>query len=137
MSATEIVQALGPGTHLYTLDQFSSSYKIVTESFTNLLLYPLLQSIVLSDPNSEKSNDQDLRTILVNGSSRFGQFCTSNISIAQQVNSYGGTVPGLLNSLTIKMYATSTKPLMEQYVEEAEASRSGTKQFFKEVCIHL
>lgn len=137
MSSAEIIKALGPGTHLSNLNKFASSYKTVTESFTNLLVYPFLQSIVLSDPEGEKPNDENLRSIVVDGSSRFGQLCTSNISVAQQVNSYGRTVPVLLKSLTIGKYAISTKPLVEQYVEEALASGSGNEQFFGEVCLHL
>ncbi|KAJ7799035.1 hypothetical protein B0H13DRAFT_2391332 [Mycena leptocephala] len=128
MPAAEIVKALGPG----TLHQFSSSYQTATESFTNLLLYPFLQSIVLSNPNNIKSNEQDLRTLVVDGSSRFGQLCTTNISIAQQVNSYGKVVPVLLKGETISKYTTYAKPLIEKYVAEAEASGNENKQFFME-----
>ncbi|KAJ7799039.1 hypothetical protein B0H13DRAFT_2391335 [Mycena leptocephala] len=132
MSSAEIVKALGPGNKLSRLHQLSSSYKTATESFTNLLLYPFLQSIVLGDPNNGKSNEEDLRTIVVDGSSRFGQLCTSNISIAQQVNSYGKVVPVLLKGETIAKYTTYATPLIEKYVAEAEASGNENKQFFKE-----
>ncbi|KAJ6561975.1 hypothetical protein B0H19DRAFT_1026798 [Mycena capillaripes] len=137
MSTAEIVNALGPGSRLSKLAQFSSSYSTVTENFNKLLLYPFLQSIVLSDPENKKLNDEDLRTIVVDGNSRFGQLCTSNISIAQQVNSYGKAVPVLLKSLTIGKYAISTKPLIGQYVAEAEASSGDNKEFFEEFQTYL
>lgn len=117
------------------LDKFTSSYKTVTTNFTSLLQYPFLQDIVLSD--SPENSDQDLRTIVTDGSSRFGQLCTTNISIAQQVNSYGRTVPLLLKSLTIAKYASSTKPLIDQYVAESQASAGNNEQFFEDVRFFL
>ncbi|KAJ6561967.1 hypothetical protein B0H19DRAFT_1068666 [Mycena capillaripes] len=94
-------------------------------------------SIVLNDPENKKLNDQDLRTIVVDGNSRFGQLCTSNISIAQQVSSYGKAVPVLLKSSTIGKYAISTKPLIGQYVAEAEVSSGDNKEFFEEFQAYL
>ena len=135
MSSSEIVQALGPGTHLSKLDQFTSSYNTVTTNFTSLLQYPFLQDIVLSESPNSPGQDQDLRSIVADGSSRFGQLCTTNISVAQQVASYGRTVSVLLKALTIANYASSTKPLIDQYVSQAQASAGDNEQFFEEVCI--
>jgi prefoldin subunit 5 len=137
MSSADIVKALGPGIHLSKLDQFSSSYNTVTTNFTSLLQYPFLQDIVLSESPSSPGQDQDLRSIVADGSSRFGQLCTTNISIAQQVASYGRTVPLLLKALTIASYTSSTKPLIDQYVNEAQASAGNNEQFFEDLQTYL
>jgi hypothetical protein len=130
----EIVSALGPGPHVAELTKSTKSYNVATTNFNELLQYPFLQSIYLSE--GEKP-DEDLRTIVTDGSSRFSQLCTTNISVAQQVISYGRTVPLLLGALTIGNYATTTQPLVARYAAEAAASSTGNEQFFEEVCFSL
>ncbi|KIK54677.1 hypothetical protein GYMLUDRAFT_231859 [Collybiopsis luxurians FD-317 M1] len=130
MSSFEVIEALGPGNQLSNLNKFAASYKAANSNFIDLLTYPFLQSMVLGE--SEGGN-QDLRTIVVDGNSRFGQLCITNISIAQQVISYARTVPVLLPNMTIGGYATTIKPLVAQYIAQALASANGNEQFFENV----
>jgi polyhydroxyalkanoate synthesis regulator protein len=132
--SVEIVDALGPGSHLSELARFTASYKVATAKFSELLQYPFLQSIILSE--GEKGSD-DLRTIVADGSSRFNQLCTTNVSVAQQVNSYGKTVPVLLKNVTIAKYATSMQPVVARYIAEATASSNDNEQFFESVSTAL
>ncbi|KIK57577.1 hypothetical protein GYMLUDRAFT_172628 [Collybiopsis luxurians FD-317 M1] len=132
MSSLEVIQALGPGNQVSNLNKFAASYKVANSNFADLLTYPFLQSIV----SGERGN-QDLRTMVVDGSARFGHLCTTDISIARQVISYAKTVPVLLPNLTIGGYATTYKPLVAKYVAQALASANGNEQFFESFQTYL
>lgn len=132
--SNKVVVALGPGSSLADLDKSLTSYETASKKFSELLQYPFLQSIVLGEGDK---NGEDLRTIVADGSSRFGQLCTTNISIAQQVISYGRTVPVLLKAMTVADYAVNIKPLVAQYVAEAITSSNGNEQVFEDVSGHL
>jgi hypothetical protein len=130
----EIVQALGPGEHLSELDRFTESYRIATTNFNLLLQYPFLQSIVLDDDNN---GGQDLRTIVADGSGKFGQLSHTNITVARQVISFGKTIPAFLRALTISNFAINTKPMIANYIEEVDRDSEANKQFFKDVCAFI
>jgi hypothetical protein len=137
MSFDQIVTALGPGKTLSTLNKYATSYQDANKNFDALLRYPFLQDIVLADGTDPKADTNDLHTIVADGSSRFNQLCTTNVSIAQQAISYGRTVSILLKSVDIAKYVSSVKPLVDQYINQAKTSASDNKQFFEDVCISL
>ncbi|KDQ15913.1 hypothetical protein BOTBODRAFT_173577 [Botryobasidium botryosum FD-172 SS1] len=135
----DFVKALGLGIHLSKLNQFESSYKTASTNFASLLQYPFLQSILISEATKSAAGrtSSDLRSIIIDGSSRFDQLTQSDISITQQVVTFSKTAPMLLKSLTVAGYASGVKPLVEQYAAESAASGSENEAFFDEYSQNL
>lgn len=76
---------------------------------------------------------KSLHFLVVYGFGHFQKLSTTNISVAHQVNSYGKTIPSLLEALTVGKYATSTEPLVAQYVVESNATLKDSTRFLKDV----
>ncbi|EJU00461.1 hypothetical protein DACRYDRAFT_117414 [Dacryopinax primogenitus] len=130
-----IVSALGAPKRVNDLTRSLDSYKTITNTFDSLLQFPFLNNIVLSD-QSENVN-QDLRSITVNGYSKFGQLSQNNVSVAQQIITYARACPTLLKSLTVAAYVASTKNLIDQYIAQAQATADASGPFFKEFADYI
>ncbi|KAI9106324.1 hypothetical protein DFS34DRAFT_645115 [Phlyctochytrium arcticum] len=126
-----IVTALGPGSKLASLSGFAQPYQAVSKNFSDLLVYPFLENIkVYQDPNGKATGTKDLRSLAVDGSSRFASLVSQDIALARQTTSYAATLQPLIEAVDIATYVVSLSEVVKNYADSARGDSEQSATFF-------
>ena len=135
MSGPNVVDALGPGSRLSALSTFAQSYQSVSQNFSDLLVFPFLENIKVYDASGATSAAAypNLRSLAVDGSSRFTSLSSQDVGLARQVISYAVTFQPLIEAIDVATFVSSLHDVVKNYADSARVAQQQSTQFFTQV----
>ena len=131
MSSDPVYDALNPGNKLSSLSTFAPNLLDVRKTFTDLLVWPHLESMnVVTD---ESKSAENLLQLVNDGNSRLNNLTLINIGLARNVSGYNGAFGALLDQLDIATFVLTMQPLAQDYADKARGQSDANKKFFDDV----